>query len=172
VTEPPPQNRETDRSSESPLEVVLLTEKRDEGAIIAEMRGEIVDTYVYSFQQGNRTITNLASPGVKEAIRRRGNVAIIPCPHCNQYAHVEEVNGEFRATVKIHDLKNNVQFLGTSTCKTNMPFAYVVAVNKAERNGFRKLLPEKEIALLIKEWGKSPSKQSGSKSGWTDNTGR
>jgi len=171
VTPAPPDNREVDRSKDTPLEVVLLTEKRDEAAIIAEMRGEIVDTYVYSFQQGNRTITGLAAPGVKEAVRRRGNVAIIPCSCCNRHAHVDEISGEYRATVKIHDLKNNVQFIGTSTSKTSMPFAYVVAVNKAERNAFRKLLPEKEIALLIKEWGKSPSKQTGSKAQWTDKSG-
>jgi hypothetical protein len=186
VTPAPPENRKTDRASETPLEVLLLTERRDELAILAEMRGEIADTYVYSFQQGNRTITNLAYPGVKEAVRRRGNIAIVPCDCCKKQYHVEETNEEFRAVVKIHDLVNNVQFLGVSTCKKTIPFAYVVAANKAERNGLRKLLPEKEIALLIKEWAKpaspkqpaqpvakpptspSPTKQPATAPTWTD----
>jgi hypothetical protein len=77
VTPAPPDNRGTDRSSERPLEVILLTEERDENQMVAEMRGEIADSYVYSFQQGNRTITNLAYPGVKEAIRRRGNDGLL-----------------------------------------------------------------------------------------------
>src|SRR5438309_4293924 len=181
----------TEPANDKPLEVILLTEQRDEHQILAEMRGEIADAYVYSFQQGTRTITSLAYPGVKEAIRRRGNVAIVPCDCCKKHYHVEETSDEFRATVKIHDLRNNVQFLGVSTCKKTVPFAYVVAANKAERNGLRKLLPEKEIALLIKEWAKpantpkqsiaqsttssstpAPSaKQAPTQQAWKDNTG-
>ncbi len=171
VTPAPPHNRETDRASGTPLELLLLTEERDEAQIVAEMRGEIAETYVYSFQQGNRTITNLAYPGVKEAIRRRGNVAIVPCDCCKKAYHVEESGDDLRAIVKIHDLKNNVQFLGVSTCKKTVPFAYVVAANKAERNGLRKLLPEKEIALLIKEWSK-PSKQPATQPAWKDTSQR
>lgn len=151
--------------------MILLTEKRDEEQAIADMRGEIADTYVYSFQQGNRTITSLAYAGVKEAVRRRGNVAIVPCDCCKKQAHIEETAEEHRATVKVHDLRNNVQFLGASTAKKTIPFSYTVAINKAERNAFRKLLPEKEIALLIKEWAKpaAGSKQAG-QSTWKDNS--
>lgn len=170
VTPAPSHNRASDRSSESPLEVILLTEERDEEQAIADMRGEIADTYVYSFQQGNRTITSLAYAGVKEAIRRRGNVAIVPCDCCKKHYHVEDIGDEFRAVVKIHDLKNNVQFLGVSTCKKSVTFAYVVAANKAERNGLRKLLPEKEIALLIREWAKPSTSKQSTQSSWKDNT--
>jgi hypothetical protein len=163
----------TEVSGDKPLEVILRTEERDEKQIIAEMRGEIADTYVYSYQQGNRTVTNLAYPGVKEATRRRGNISIVPCACCNKHFHVDDVGDEFRAVVKIHDLKNNVQFLGVSTCKKNVPFAYVVAANKAERNGLRKLLPEKEIALLIKEWAKpTNSPRQPAQSNWKDTTSR
>jgi hypothetical protein len=163
----------TEVPNNQPLEVILRTEERDEKQIIAEMRGEIADSYIYSFPQGNRTITNLAYPGVKEAIRRRGNVAIVPCDCCKKHYHVEETSDEFRATVKIHDLRNNVQFLGISTCKKTVPFAYVVAANKAERNGLRKLLPEKEIALLIKEWAKpANSPRQPAQSNWKDTTSR
>src|SRR5438876_6939819 len=70
---------EAQHSPNTPLEVILLTEARDETEIVREMRGEIADSYVYSFQQGKRTITSLAYAGVKEAIRRRGNVSIVPC---------------------------------------------------------------------------------------------
>ena len=163
VTQAAPEN-------DKPLEVILLTEQRDEHQIIAEMRGEVADSYVYSFQQGNRTITSLAYPGVKEAIRRRGNVAIVACDCCKKHYHLEETGDEFRATVKIHDLRNNVQFLGVSTCKKTVPFAYVVAANKAERNGLRKLLPEKEIALLIKEWAKPTGSKASPQSTWKDNS--
>lgn len=117
---------------------------RDEGQILAEMRGEFLEQYVYSFQQAGRNITNLSYVGVKEAIRRRGHVQIID-------HRVEEVNGKYRATVLVHDLVNDIDVLGVSEAEVNKPFAYVLAVNKAERNAFMKIIPAKFYAELIKE---------------------
>ena len=117
---------------------------RDEGQILAEMRGEFLEQYVYSFQQAGRAITNLSYVGVKEAIRRRGHVHIID-------HKVEEVNGKYRATVLVHDIQNDIDVLGVSEAEVNKPFAYVLAVNKAERNAFMKIIPAKFYAELIKE---------------------
>jgi hypothetical protein len=42
--------------------------------------------------------------------------------------------------------------LGASSARKNQPFAFTLAVNKAERNALRKLLPEKQIALIIEQF--------------------
>jgi hypothetical protein len=129
-----------------------MTEKRDEDQILSQMRGEVLSTYVYSFTQGNRTITSLSYAGVKEAIRRRGNIAFHPCSCCHRDIHVEETPEEVRASVTVWDLQNNVRFLGASSARKNQPFAFTLAVNKAERNALRKLLPEKQIALIVEQF--------------------
>lgn len=140
---------ESDKPS---MEVILMTEKRDEDQILANMRGEVLGTYVYSFTQGGRTITSISYAGVKEAIRRRGNVSFDECHCCHKQIHTEETPEEIRASVTVWDLTNNVKFLGASSASKKLPFAYTLAVNKAERNALRKLLPEKALALMIKEF--------------------
>lgn len=134
------------------LQLARELEKRDEEQIMMEMRGEIVRSWVYQIQLGNRTVTNLSYAGVKEAIRRRGNVDIFPCLCCNKPVHLEERGDEIVAMMKVWDLNNNVKFLGVASARKKDPFAWVLAVNKAERNALRKLLPEKAIALLIEQW--------------------
>jgi len=121
-----------------------IMDVRDEGQILSELKGEFLDNYVYSFKQGGRDITNLSYAGVKEAIRRRGHVQILD-------HKVEEVNGKYRATVLIHDLVNDIDVLGVSEADADRPFAFVLAVNKAERNAFMKIIPAKFYAELIKE---------------------
>jgi len=139
-------------SEKPPLEIVLMTEKRDEDQILAQMRGEVLGTYVYSFVQSGRQITSISYAGVKEAIRRRGNVSFYPCTCCHREIHVEETGDEIRANVTVWDLTNNVKFLGAASANKKLPFAYTLAVNKAERNALRKLLPEKALALMIQEF--------------------
>jgi len=127
-----------------------IMEKQDEDQILSEMKGEFLQQYVYSFKQGNRDITSLSYIGIKEAIRKRGHIQIIE-------QTVTEADGKIRALVKVHDLANDIDVLGASEAETDKPFAYVLAVNKAERNAFAKLVPAKLFAELIAEkLGKKP----------------
>jgi hypothetical protein len=119
-------------------------ERRDEDLILQEMKGQFIETFVYSFKQGGRDITSLSYVGVKEAIRRRGGVQIV------EYK-VEEINGKYRATVLVHDKLNDIDVLGASEAEIEKPFAYVLALNKAERNAFSKIIPAKFFAELINE---------------------
>lgn len=82
---------------------------------------------------------------MKEAIRRRGNFEILDI-------QVTETDTEFRALVRVRDLVNRIDVLGASTAEKSKPFSYVLALNKAERNAFAKLLPAKWIATLIDDW--------------------
>jgi hypothetical protein len=127
-----------------------LMEAKDEDQILAEMKGEFLSQFVYSFRQGNRDITNLSYVGIKEAIRRRGHYQIIE-------QIISEANGKIRALIKVHDLVNDIDVLGASEAEADKPFAYVLAINKAERNAFAKVIPAKLIAEMIAEkLGKTP----------------
>jgi hypothetical protein len=131
-----------------PVEFFQLSERQDETQIISEMRGEFLDQFIYRINLHGREVVNLSYAGIREAVRRRGGAEIL------EY-HVDDVEDEFRATVKVRDHVNQLDVVGASTCKKSQPFAYTMALNKAERNAFRKLVPEKLLALLIQEYQKS-----------------
>ena len=128
-----------------PVELFQEMDRRDENQILQEMRGEQLQEFVYSMSLEGRTVTNLSYAGVKEAIRRRGHVEILDYK-------VDEDEKEYRALVRVRDHENQIDVLGASTAEKAKPFAYTLAVNKAERNGFTKLIPAKWIATLIHEW--------------------
>jgi hypothetical protein len=141
--------------SDKPPEIVFLTEKRDEEQIIMEMKNQIARQWVYTARINGVEVTSLSYAGVKEAVRKRGNFRFQPCSCCGKTVHVDEDPKEYRAQVTVHDENRNVMFIGVASCAKNLPFAWVLAVNKAERNAFRKMLPEKTIALLIDQYLKS-----------------
>ena len=143
-------------------EEVYLVEKRDEEQILKSMRGEIVKDWVYQFTQNGRQITALSYAGVKEAIRQRGNISWYPCECCHRPVHYDIDESEIRVQVTAWDVERNMKFLGAASSNRKLPFAWVIAVNKAERNALRKFLPEKQIALLIDEWLRKENKNPAS----------
>lgn len=149
---------------EKPPEIIFLTEKRDEEQIIMEMKNQLARQYVYTIKtwdpesKSMKETTSLSYAGVKEAVRKRGNFRFQPCSCCGKTVHVDEDPKEYRAQVTVHDENRNVMFIGVASAAKNLPFAWVLAANKAERNAFRKMLPEKAIALLIEEYLRSQSK--------------
>lgn len=135
----------TPAKSELPVQVFQEMERRDEDQILAEMRGELINEFVYSIQLQGKTVTNLSYAGVKEAIRRSGMFEILD-------VRTEETEHEIRVLVKVRDLVNRIDVLGASSAEKGKPFAYVLAVNKAERNAYSKLIPAKWYATLIQDW--------------------
>lgn len=140
-------------SSPSRAEAFQELDRRDEDQILQEIRGQLVEEFVYRINVQGKPVTNLSYSGVKEAVRRRGNVEILDIS-------VTESESEFRALVKVRDLTNRVDFLGGSTAEKAKPFAYVLALNKAERNAYAKILPAKWIAALIEDWLKKHNEPS------------
>lgn len=152
MTEQKPETRTSTPASDTPpeksqlpVEVFHEMERRDENQILAEMRGEIIEDLVYSIDIQGRRVTNLSYAGVKEAIRRRGNIEILEI-------RTEENADEIRALVRVRDHENRIDVLGASSAEKKKPFAYTLAVNKAERNAFAKLVPAKWLAVLIDEY--------------------
>lgn len=136
---------EKTEKAELPVQVFQALERRDEDQILAEMRGEILEDLVYDVTIQGRRVTNLSYAGVKEAIRRRGNLEILD-------VKTEDTEKDIRALVHVRDLENRIDVLGASSAEKEKPFAYTLAVNKAERNAFAKLIPAKWFALLIDEY--------------------
>ena len=135
----------SEEKADVPTQVFQALEKRDENQILAEMRGDFLEDLVYDITIKGKRVTNLSYAGVKEAVRRRGHVEIL------EY-HTEETDKEIRALIRVRDLDNQIDVLGASAAEKGKPFSYVLAVNKAERNAFAKLIPAKWFAVLIDEY--------------------
>lgn len=133
------------KDKQLPVQVFQEMDRRDENQILSEMRGELLEEFVYSIRIEGRDVTNLSYAGIKEAIRRHGQIEILE-------VRKEEDDKEYRVLVRVRDHVNQIDVLGAATAEKNKPFAWVLAHNKAERNAFSKLLPAKLYATLIQEW--------------------
>jgi hypothetical protein len=134
-----------ENKSEVPVQIFQQSELMDENQILNEMKGELLEEFVYDMDVQGKHVTSLSYAGVKEAIRRRGKYETLD-------VHIDEDKDQYRCLVKVRDLIRQIDVLGASTCEKSKPFAYTLAVNKAERNAFRKLIPEKLIAAMVKEF--------------------
>ena len=131
-----------------------IMERKDETQILEELKGNVIQEFVYSFKQGSREITGLSYAGVKQIALEMGNI------HCSEPV-VSEMNGSWVCKVKVVDTYRNMEMWGVS-CQPKMmktqwgpkedDFGLQKAVSKAERNALRKLMPEKLIVEMIKEW--------------------
>src|SRR6267378_5700713 len=107
---------------EKPIELIILTEKRDEEQILMEMKNAVVSQWVYKARINGVDVTSLSYAGVKEAVRKRGNFRFQPCSCCGKTVHVDEDPKEFRAQVTVHDENRNVMFIGVASAAKNLPF--------------------------------------------------
>lgn len=129
------------------VEVFQQFDRWDEAQITAaeEMKDDLLQEFVYSIEVQGRQVTSLSAAGINEAMRRRGGVEII-------HIRTEVDDKEIHAIVQVRDLIKKLDVSGTASCEKTKPFAWTLAMNKAERNAFRKLIPQKLIANLIKEY--------------------
>lgn len=125
--------------------VYQIMDAHDEAQILSEIRGEVLEDLVYDIQIGSKRVTNLSYAGIKEAIRKRGSLEILD-------VKTEESESTIRALVKVRDLQNRIDVLGASEADKTKPFAYTLAINKAERNAFAKLIPAKWLATLVDDY--------------------
>jgi hypothetical protein len=131
----------------------------DERQIMAEIEGRALDSMVYSFRQGNSTVTGLSWKGTQEAIRQMntrglGRIKVTSQPpvfeevtikvdgeerkavRCTVYAE-DEVHGSGRwgTAVQTHEQKTK------SRGWLDDPFATTKALSKAQRNAMEGMLP-------------------------------
>jgi len=135
-----------------------LMERKDEDQILQEIKGNVIEEFVYSFPQGNRQITGLSYAGVKQIALQMGNI------HCEE--PILQENGScWICKVKAIDVQRNLEMWGVSVQpkfmelrngqKLRDDFCIQKCVSKSERNALRKLMPEKIIISMIREWQKN-----------------
>lgn len=132
-----------------------LMERKDEDQILSEIKGNVLQEFVYSFPQGNRKITGLSYAGVKQIALEMGSLHV-----CEPI--LLENDGNWIAKVKAIDVHRNLEMWGVSSQPKKMTYKNGVevdddfciqkAVSKAERNALRKLMPERIIIEMVKEW--------------------
>ena len=135
-------------------EPFLSMDKRDEEQILAELRGEVIEEYVYSYSQGGIEKVRLSWAGIKAVAQKMGNISI-------EEIKIQETDTAYRVLAKARDVIKNITMFGVSeAAKTQTlrdgrvvpdPFALQKAVSKAQRNAIRALIPETVIQAMIAE---------------------
>jgi len=130
-------------------------EALDEQQITDEMKGHIIDSFVYEVAGK----TGLSWAGIKAMAERMKNQG-----QPISVEHMEITQSEdgmtFRAICIAKNLATGEKRTGASEQKRfydkemtkEVPFAYVLAGSKAQRNAIRHFLPESSITAAIDEW--------------------
>jgi len=136
----------------SEAESFQLMERRDEEQIVAALEGKYLDEFVYSFQQGGKTVEGLSWVGIQEAARAYGGI------QCSiEKMKIEETEKEIVVMLEAVDTQTNSSAIGVSSQAKMMKtsrgimedtFARQKAVAKAQRNAKRQLLPQ----ALLRQW--------------------
>ena len=136
----------------------------DGDQIVDELKGKMIEEYVYQFMQGGKLVTGIAYAGIKHITSRRGGYEDIDF----KVTWNEEFK-EYEAWAKIRDNTNGNTAIGLAyQSKTiyskklgkDIPnkFAKLMAYGKARRNGLRTLMDEAPIKLFVAQWLKENKK--------------
>ena len=126
--------------------------ERDEALIIADLEDRYIEEFVYSFQQGGKTVTGLSWKGVQEAAREMGGIQV-PM----EKVKIDETETHVHVIVEAIDSNRDASRLGSASQPKQMtvkgkqvddPFAYQKAISKAQRNAMMQLIPQ----TVIKAW--------------------
>jgi len=151
---------------------VVASEMADDDAIEAELTGKAVESYVYSFKEGGKTVTGLTVSGVNEMARlltkkKDSGIKIRIVPDSIKIDTNAEQEGQKGISVILiaENMLSGETAIGAKfepfTKKGgksgNYPnsFALEKAVSKAERNAKRKLIPEKVAIEMINKFIKT-----------------
>ena len=128
-----------------PQDSYQMMDKKDEEQILAEIKGHMIEEYVYEFMVGGRKVTGVSYAGVKAMVTRRGGYEIISDT-------IIKEEGYFLAKAKIQDKQMDLQGLGLGECAIHEPFARQKAMGKALRNAYRSIMDEGQFIAFIKQW--------------------
>ena len=130
----------------------LAMDQWDEKAIVDELRGEIMEEFVYRIPRGNTQVVGLTWAGTKEIARQmalKGQTITLDKPD------VIEDPEKYTIMVKAKNLYTNAEMYGGAVGrKKDMygkedPFAFQKTLSKAQRNAIRTLIPEKFATVFI-----------------------
>lgn len=148
---------------QGPDDVFRAMDAADEQMILDELLGRVLDTMVYSFSQGGQMVTDLTVAGVNETIRlmnTRGGaqIGISKQPPVTDEFSAPDASGEIVQYVRVMVFAVDARFpesgrWGLSTEAKYIKkrgsdqmiwdkFAATKALNKAQRNALKQLIPE------------------------------
>lgn len=144
-------------------DVYRAMDRADEELILDELQGKPLEVYVYDFGTGKKRVTDLTVAGVNEAVRllnERGGSAI---RISSQQPVVEEFTEDGKRYVRVmvyaEDGRGSHGAWGVATEPLHMEmkngekswdkFAATKALNKAERNAKKKMIPEEFRQTII-----------------------
>lgn len=136
-----------------------VSERQDEIQMADELKGKVVEVYFYQFDQWDQAKrkkvkqTGISYAGVKKVINQMGNVHILT--EEDKWVEYDERRKLWVSRIKVRDVKKNLDSIGIASCKEeayNMEFADRIALSKALRNAWRRLIDEALIVEMGKEW--------------------
>lgn len=130
-------------------------ERIDEQLIEAELAGEVVEKFVYSFTGAGRTVQGLTWPGVRFIAKRVGKIEM-------ETMDTVESPDSWIVKVRAVDRKSGVAMFGLAQQSKNLrirdgrtqpdPFSLEKCSSRAMRNAMRNLIPEQESIVLLNRW--------------------
>lgn len=137
------------KTEEKKTEIALRMDEFDEQQILAEIKGQIVEPYFYKYTKGDTEVTALSYAGVRFVAGKmadQGELLVL------DHSEVTETDKFYHGKAVVRNKATGLIFVGMSEVSKTVPFAYILAWNKAERNGFRKHEPENVILLAHEQW--------------------
>lgn len=147
---------------------LVASELADDDAIEGELMGKAMESFVYSFSEGGKTVTGLTVAGTNETARqltrkKDSGYKIRIIPESIKIEHNIEMGGELGINVYLlaENMLTGETAIGAKfepyekrgkNGKYKNTFSLEKAVSKAERNAKRKLIPEKIVIEMIKKF--------------------
>lgn len=136
----------------------------DEGQIVDEIKGHVIEQYFYEFPQGNRQVVGISWAGIKYVARKMAEAGH---PISIEEKHLTVTNDSYIVEAAAMDLVTKEKRWGVAECPKYMklkegdekpdPFALQKAFSKAQRNAIRNFIPETAIQEGYKAWKASKS---------------
>ena len=129
-----------------------IMERKDEAQILSELQGVFLDKFVYSFKQGQNTVTGISWAGIKEIAYRIGEIDT----NIEKYEETEDSYVFIvRATNKGVGSRLGVSNQAKMQNGKVDQFALQKALSKAQRNAIRGVIPEATIQQYLDTFMKS-----------------
>ena len=139
-------------------------DQMDDEQVLAEIKGNFLQEFVYSFtDKKNKKVTGLSLIGVNETVRELNRRNLASIAESETPPVIEETDDYIQISIYAKDTLNGGGAWGIKRqsktqgqYKNINPFALEQALSKAQRNAKRKLIPEKlmqEFVLLYEKKG-------------------
>ena len=139
-------------------DVMETFDKLDEHQAVAELKGEYLEQYVYSFKDKGVEVKGLSLMGVRETAREMNKRGFAKIAVSEREPIVVETDNYVEVRIYAKDELNGGGYWGIKrqpklfSTGTENRFAIEQALSKAQRNAIRGLIPEPFVKEMITEY--------------------